>query len=454
MDVITQIFAFILTVLILVSIHEAGHMFVARALGIQVLRYSIGFGKSLWRYQAKKSGIEYVIALLPLGGYVKLLDEREMTVPEEQKHRAFNRQPLWARMAVVVAGPLTNLIFAVVAYWLMFTIGVDQVKPVVGQVIEHSVAAEAGIKPGDLIRTVDGQEVSGWGDFMLTVIGRIGGSGEISIETSSPTGQIQEHKVEVAQWKVDPLVPEPLQSLGLEPYRPAQPAVVDTVTPGSPAEMAGMKSGDQVLAIDGVALKDWYDLVKTVQPHPGKRFNLLIDRAGQKVTLDITPESKFYLRGLQRIGLLGVTVKPTPYPDNMKFEKKYSALLAIGPASAETLRFFNFNFIVLKKIIKGEISLRTLGGPITIFNTADRAFKGGVVVFLNFLALFSVMLAFVNVLPIPGLDGGHMLYFLLEFILRRPLSAAVEIFTMRLGLIFLMLLTLAVSYNDILRLLQ
>lgn len=454
MDVLTQIFAFIVTVLVLVSIHEAGHMVVARALGIKVLRYSIGFGKTLWRHQGKKSGIEYVIALLPLGGYVKLLDEREASVPEDQKHMAFNRQPIWARVLVVAAGPLTNIIFAIVAYWLMFSVGVELVKPVVGKVIEHSVAAEAGIQPGDLIRQADGRAVTDWGDFMLTMIGRLGETGTLSIETLSPTGKVQAHTIDLAQWKVDPLTPEPLQSLGLEPYRTPQPAIIETVKADSPAAKAGMKPGDHVIAIDGVAIKDWYALVKTVQPHPGKRFEFLVDRSGQNITVGIIPESKFYLRGLQRIGILGITVKQTPFPDAMKFEKQYNLLFALWPATTETMRFFNFNFVVLKKIIKGEISLRTMGGPITIFNTADRAFKGGLVVFLNFLALFSVMLAFVNVLPIPGLDGGHMLYFLIEFVMRRPLSAAVEILTMRMGLLFLILLTLAVSYNDILRLLQ
>jgi regulator of sigma E protease len=454
MDVVTQIFAFLMTVLVLVSIHEAGHMVVARALGIQVLRYSIGFGKVLWRHQSKKSGTEYAISLLPLGGYVKLLDEREMAVPEADKHRAFNRQSLLSRIAVVAAGPLTNIIFAIVVYWIMFSVGVEVVKPIVGQVTANSVAAQAGIHSGDTITKVGGKSVADWQDILLPLIGRMGESGELSIETISPQGQVEQHRIDVAQWKVDPLTPDPLQSLGIEPFRPPQPAIVEKVQPDSPAAKAGVKPGDQFIAVDGKAVKDWYALVKTIQPHPGKNFNFTLERDGKPLALAITPDSKFYLRGMQSIGVIGVNVKPTDFPQSMKFEKKYSPLKAFVPASAETLRFFNFNFVMIKKMFKGEISLRSLGGPITIFNSADRAFKAGLIVFLNFLALISVMLAFVNVLPIPGLDGGHILYFLIEFILRRPLSAAVEIFTMRLGLLFLLLLTLAVSFNDIMRLLK
>ncbi len=454
MDILTQIFAFLVTILLLVSIHEAGHMFVARAFNIKVLRYSIGFGKSLWHHRSKKSGTEYVIALLPLGGYVKLLDEREGAVPEEEKHRAFNRQSLGVRTAVVAAGPLINIVFAIFIYWIMFSVGIDSVRPIVGQVSPHSLASKVGIQSGDLITKIDGHAVQGWQDITLSMIARLGEQGQLTMETRSVEGVLTQHRVPLPEWVIDPLNPDPLRSFGLEPYRPAQPAVVDSVKEGSPAELAGVKAGDHFVAIDGKPLKDWYDLVKTVQPHPGKTFDFLIDREGQKLNIRITAESQLYLRGFQRLGVIGVKVKPTEYPKEMKFERKYNILAAIVPATSETLRIFNFNFIVLKKLIKGEISLKTLSGPITIFSSADRAFKAGFMVFLSFLALISVMLAFLNVLPIPGLDGGHIAYFLVEFILRRPLPPAVEIFTMRLGLVLLLLLTMAATYNDILRLLQ
>jgi regulator of sigma E protease len=454
MDILIQIFAFLVTIVVLVSIHEAGHMFVARFFKIKVLKYSIGFGKALWRRQSKKTGTEYVIAVLPLGGYVKLLDECEGPVEEAEKHRAFNRQSLFARVAVVAAGPLTNIILAILIYWLMFSVGIDLVKPVIGKVSQQSLASTAGIQAGDKIIAVDGQRVEDWQDIMLSLIKRMGESGQILLQTQGPEGQVSSHSIPISKWKPDPLNPDPLHSLGIEPYRPPQPAIVDKVKKGSPAAKAGVRVGDQFVAIDGVPLKDWYDLVKIVQPHPGKLFHFEINRGGEKIQLAMTPDSKMYLRGLRRLGVIGVTVKPTEVPKEMKFERQYNPLFAIGPASAEVWRFFDFNFIVIKKLFKGEISLRTLNGPITIFNFADRAFKAGFLIFLNFLALISVMLAFVNVLPIPGLDGGRLLNYLIEFIIRRPISASIELFTLRLGFLFLLLLTLVVTYNDILRLLQ
>ena len=274
MDILTQIFAFLVTILVLVSIHEAGHMFVARAFNIKVLRYSIGFGKAIWRHRSKKSGTEYVIAMLPLGGYVKLLDEREEAVPEADKHRAFNRQSLGARVAVVVAGPITNIVFAVIIYWIMFSVGVDLVKPVVGQVSPHSLAATVGFQSGDTISKVDGQAVQDWQEIMLAVVRRMGESGQMSVQTRSPTGQVAEHIIPLSQWTTDPLNPDPLHSLGIEPYRPPQPAIVDKVKEESAAAKAGVKAGDKFVAIDGVPVKDWYDLVKTVQPASWKKIHV------------------------------------------------------------------------------------------------------------------------------------------------------------------------------------
>ena len=261
--------------------------------------------------------------------------------------------------------------------------------------------------------------------------------------------------MDVSQWKVDPLKPDPLNTLGVEPFKPDVPAIIETVNPGSPGAAAGMQPGDKVLAIDGKPIKDWYQFVEIIQPHPGQKFTLTVDRAGNKKELQVIPESKMIMMGgMRNIGMVGVQVHPPELPAGMKYERKYSPLTAWIPASKETWRFFAFNFTALKKMALGELSLQSLGGPITIFRTADSAFKEGVGVYVRFLALVSIMLAFVNVLPVPGLDGGHILYFLVEFIIRRPLSQNIEIFTMRIGMMLLLLLTLMVTYNDILRLIK
>lgn len=207
-------------------------------------------------------------------------------------------------------------------------------------------------------------------------------------------------------------------------------------------------------SINGTPIKDWSDLVMKIQPHPGEEFKFILIRDGIPIAMTFASDKQFKLRGFKNVGVIGVSVKPTSFPVEMKFLKQYNPFYAVIPAIKETVRFFDFNFVVMKKLVTGELSLKTLGGPITIFGTADRAFTAGLIAFVNFLALMSIMLAFVNVLPIPGLDGGHILYFLVEFIIRRPLSMAVEIFTMRIGLILLILLTLAASYNDILRLIN
>lgn len=454
MDVLTKIFAFLLTVLVLVSIHEAGHMLVARLLKIKVLRYSIGFGKPLWKRTAK-SGIEYVIGFLPLGGYVKLLDERDMIVSEADKPYAFNRQPLWARTAVVAAGPLTNILFAILCYWVIFSIGFESMRPVVGKVLPGTALSQSGLPSGSELLKVDGKPVNDWQDVVFSVIDHMGGKGQMTFDTRSKSGELGHYSVNVSEWKVDPLKPDPLNTLGVEPFKPDVPAVIEAVTPEGPGAAAGLRSGDKIVAVDGKPIKDWYQFVEIIQPHPGQKFSLTIDRAGETLTIPVTPESKvIMLGGVRKIGMIGVQVHTPKYPASMKYERKYSPLMAWLPASQETLRFFAFNFTALKKMVMGELSLQSLGGPITIFRTADSAFKEGVGVYVRFLALVSIMLAFVNVLPIPGLDGGHILYFLMEFILRRPLSQQVEILTMRIGMLLLLLLTLLVTYNDILRLLK
>lgn len=446
MDIVLQITAFLITVLVLVSIHEAGHFWVARWLNIKVLRFSIGFGKPIWQRQAK-NGIEYSIGILPLGGYVKLLDEREGVVEEREKPFAFNRQSLWKRFLVVAAGPVTNIVFAILAFWLMYGIGFETMRPVVGKVLPDSPVAIAGLPENVEIAAIDGKPVKNWQDIALTVIKRMGGTGTMTITTA----QDKNFVVDVDRWQVNDLNPEPLRSLGLLPYSPTVKPLLDAVEADSPAEKAGLKPGDTIIAIDNKAIDNWSELAYFFQKNPDTTVNLTIERDAKQLTLPVTIGSKFVLSGWRHIGRVGVSVKPPEMPDELKMQMDYSFAGAFVKGIEETFSFFSFNFVVLKKMSYGEISLRSLGGPITIFKTADRAFKQGFIAFLSFLALISVMLAFVNVLPVPGLDGGHLLYFLIEFILRRPLSIAAEVLTMRIGMVMLLLLMLAATMNDILR---
>lgn len=450
-DILLQITAFVITVLALVSVHEWGHYITARMLGIKVLRYSIGFGRPIWRHKSKK-GIEYVISWLPLGGYVKLLDEREGIIAEEEKRFAFNRQPLWSRSLVVIAGPLTNIIFAIFAYWLMFVIGFESIKPIVYSVTPDTPAAYAGVAPESSILEVDGQKMTTWQDVVLAILERMGENNSMSLVAKDAAGETHEYLLDLSKWKIDGLNPQPLQSLGLMPYRQQIAPTFETVQQGGPADLAGLKAGDTILSVDGKKVSDWVEFVQYLQPRPDTNVALTYERNGQILTTNMMIGSKIALSGFRKHGFIGVSVSPGEIPPQYKMLVKHSVFGAIWPATHETLSFFSFNFVVLKKMFKGEISLKSLGGPITIFKTANRAFREGVVVFLGFLALISTMLAFINVLPVPGLDGGHLLMFIIESVLRRPLSIAAEALVVRLGMIMLLMLMVAATHNDIMRL--
>jgi len=445
-DIALKIFAFLFAILVLISIHEWGHFFVAKRLGIKVLRYSIGFGKPLWR-RLGKDGTEYVIAMIPLGGYVKMLDEREGDVLPSQRHLAFNRQSVSKRFAVVFAGPFINLLFAVVAYWLMFVIGIDATKPVIGAVAPQSIAAKANLKVGELIVGIDQHKTDNWQKVLMALVTRLGEEGTLKVVTQ-PGGS---HALQIDDWEVDNITPELLGSLGIKPYYPKLPATFGGVQPDSPAGLAGLKKGDRVLSVDGNKVDSWMQLVRYIKKRPLQKLTLEITRDSQRLSIPVTTGRKFG-RGWRYEGYIGVQAVPMKMPANMIHRIQYPMLSAFWPAVKETGIFLKFNAITLKKIIVGQISVRTLGGPITIFKVADRAFKQGVAVYIGFLALISVMLAFVNILPIPALDGGHLLFFLIEAIIRKPIPDAVQILALRIGIIFLVVLMFQATVNDLLRL--
>lgn len=449
MDFLLQILAFISTVLILVSFHEAGHFVVAKMLGIRVLRFSVGFGKKIFRYR-DKSGTEYVLALIPLGGYVKLLDEREVVVPPSEKPFSFNAQPLWARTLVVLAGPLTNIVFAILGFWLMFMVGIDSLRPIIGEVLPNSIAQQAGLKAGEEIRAVDGSPTPSLQKVLMALVKRLGEQGDMLIEAGNPANQqYQRYQLPLANWRVNELRPDPLTSLGIRPLQPQVPAVVGEVSKNEPAALAGLQPNDVILAVNQQPIKDWLQFLKFIQQHPNQQAQLQFQRNGQvnNVVLNISSTHLF-----KKIGYVGIKPKLIDIPKKYVLARQYPPLSALFIASQETWELFVFNAVIFKKMIMGQISLSSLGGPITIFESANAAFKQGVSVFLAFLSLISVMLAFVNLLPIPGLDGGHLLNFLIEFIIRRPLSLKYEIISIQVGMFVLIVIMLLATFNDVLRL--
>lgn len=451
MGILLQILAFLFAIFLLVTVHEYGHFWIARRFGVKTLRFSIGFGKPLWR-RLGKDGTEYVIAWLPLGGYVRLCDEREGKVAEADRPFAFNRKPVWVRFLIVLAGPVTNWLLAIFAFWLVYSIGIEQLKPIIGTVTPGSIAAQAGLQPEDQILNIDGHNTPNWQQAMLAVVYRLGEKEPMQVTVQSAAGLQQQHTLNLTHWSVGGLTPEPLRSLGIMPYHPFIPLALAKVMPGFPAANAGLRAGDRILAVNGQAQKDWMEFVEYVQTHPGTTLQLTIERNQQPLTVPVTIARK-YVFPAKTIGFLGAEPQPVAFPASMKYREHYSLLRAFLPAVQETTTLSAFNFVVFGKMLLGRISLKGLGGPITIYTTAQEAVKQGFVVYLAFLGLLSVMLACLNVLPIPGLDGGHLFYFCIEAILGRPVSVAAQVLAWRIGMVLLLLLMFQATLNDILRLL-
>lgn len=449
-NLLLSIVGIIITILLIVGIHELGHFLVAKACGIKVLRFSIGFGKALWK-RCDKQGTEYVFAAIPLGGYVKMLDESEGDVPPDQVHLAFNRQAYWKKMAVVAAGPLMNLLFAFVIYWALFTIGFVSIAPVIGNVTKDSIAAEAHLQPQQEIIAIENKPMHNWMSVIVDLLGRAGETRSITFSIQSPGSTTpMPYHLNLTTWHMDDLRPDPLASLGIEPYEPTIPAIVGNVLSDSPAAKAGLKSQDEIIKIDNVSMKDYIDVVTQVYHHADDTLTFTVKRNNHLLTLPVTIGHKRTLF-LQKHGYIGISSN-FEWPKALLHVNKYSATQALARAGQEVMTFTNLNLIILGKMVTGKISLKSLGGPITIFESAGSALNNGFIAFSSFLAFLSISIGVINILPVPGLDGGHLLFQTIESIMRRPLSQRSQLFFFRLGLAFLLLIMIQALMNDIWRL--
>ncbi|PRW91537.1 zinc metallopeptidase RseP [Pseudomonas simiae] len=435
---------------VLVTFHEFGHFWVARRCGVKVLRFSVGFGMPLVRWH-DRHGTEFVIAAIPLGGYVKMLDEREGEVPADQLDQSFNRKTVRQRIAIVAAGPIANFLLAMVFFWVLAMLGSQQVRPVIGAVESDSIAAKAGLVAGQEIVSIDGEPTTGWGAVNLQLVRRLGESGIVKVVVREQDST-RETPLELAldHWLKGADEPDPIKSLGIRPWRPALPPVLAELDPKGPAQAAGLKTGDRLLALDGQPLGDWQQVVDLVRVRPDTKIMLKVERDGAQIDVPVT----LSVRGEAKAagGYLGAGVKGVDWPPSMVREVSYGPLAAIGEGAKRTWTMSVLTLESLKKMLFGELSVKNLSGPITIAKVAGASAQSGVADFLNFLAYLSISLGVLNLLPIPVLDGGHLLFYLVEWVRGRPLSDRVQGWGIQIGISLVVGVMLLALVNDLGRL--
>ncbi|HSH57276.1 MAG TPA: RIP metalloprotease RseP [Halomonas sp.] len=451
MGVIQNILAVVVVLGLLVTFHEFGHFWVARRCGVKVLRFSVGFGTPIWSRQ-DRHGTEYAIAAIPLGGYVKMLDEREGDVPPDELDRAFNRKSVWQRIAIVAAGPLANFLLALVAYWMLFVAGTTAVAPVIGEVAPGSPAERGGLRVDHEITAVQGETVRSWEEINLKLVAAIGEPEALSIATRpNATAEPREHRVPVDNWLVRQDPPQPLATLGVTPWRPPIPAVLDQVVEGEAAALAGLEAGDEILRVDGQPVDGWRDFVESVRAHPGEPLELEVSREGRRLTLTVTPGRRELDEGVS-IGYVGAGVVPVEWPEAYRREIRYGPVAAVGEALSRTGEMILLTFDAVRKMLVGLISPSNLSGPITIAQISGESARAGLESFVSFLAYLSISLGVLNLLPIPVLDGGHLLYYALELVRGRPVSERTQAIGLRIGLALVGSLMLMAIYFDLMRL--
>jgi len=451
LDLIQTILATLVTLGILVTIHEWGHFWVARRCGVKVLRFSVGFGRPLYSW-TDRQGTEYAIAAIPLGGYVRMLDEREGDVPAEERHAAFNTKPLWQRMAVVAAGPLVNLLFAVFAYWLIFLVGISAVKPVIGDVVPGSPAQLAGVEAGYQVVAVNQRSTASWEEINLQLASWIGEDARISLDLQHfERDDRRSLQVDLRQWQVDLESQSPLNAFGIIPWRPAVPPVIGQLLADGQAKAGGLASGDQVLSINGEPTPSWPALVSLVQQSPEQPLQFEVERSGQSITLVITPARRAAPDG-QSLGYIGAGVESVDWPEDMKHVREFGVFEGFAAALAKTGQMITLTLDSIWKMIEGVISVKNLSGPITIAKVAGASAASGVEAFVGFLAYLSISLGVLNLLPIPMLDGGHLLYYLVEAVRGKPVAEEVQLWGLKIGMAILFSLMAVAIFNDVARL--
>ncbi|MCU1715821.1 sigma E protease regulator RseP [Pseudomonas sp. 5P_3.1_Bac2] len=435
---------------VLVPIHEFGHFWVARRCGVKVLRFSVGFGTPLLRWHDRK-GTEFVIAAIPLGGYVKMLDEREAEVPAQLQEQAFNRKSVQQRIAIVAAGPIANFLLAIIFFAAIAMLGSEVVRPVIGAVAPGSLAATANLQAGDEIVAVDGEPTAGWSEVGMQLINRLGESGTLDLRVREQGSELESpRQITLNNWQRGVDEPDPLAALGIRPWQPALEPVLAQLDPQGPAAAAGLQLGDRLLSLQGQPLTNWQQLVEQLRGLPGKPITLQLQRGAEQLEVSLTLAVRG--EGEKRTGYLGAGVAGGQWPADMLREVRFGPLDALGQGLANTWSMSVLTLNSLKKMLFGELSVKNLSGPITIAKVAGASAESGLSEFLKFLALFSISLGVLNLLPIPVLDGGHLLFYLFEWVRGRPLPERVQGWGMQIGISLVVGVMLLALVNDLSRL--
>ncbi|MGJ8521367.1 Regulator of sigma-E protease RseP [Carnimonas sp. R-84981] len=445
MGIIENIIAVIVVLGVLITFHEYGHFFVARRCGVKVLHFSVGFGKPLWSIH-DRHGTRFSIAAIPLGGYVKMLDEREGPVAPEERHRAFNQASVLRRILIVAAGPLANFLLAWVIYWALFVYGISALVPVVGQIAPDSPASRSGIVEGEQISRVEGREVLTWEDINLRLVDLIGRSGSVSIDTTE-----HHYELPVERYLVGEDPSNPLQPLGMSVWQPKVAPRIQRVVADSPAAQAGLKAGDVITQVNDQSVSDWGAFVAQVQQAGGHPLQLHVENDGVSREVKLTPQLKQASNG-KNIGYIGAAAEMPAYPSQYIRDISFSPWQAVPRAVGKTWDMIQLTTVSIGKMVVGLISPSNLSGPVTIARVAGDSARGGVEAFGSFLAYLSISLGVLNLLPIPMLDGGHLLYFVVEAVRGRPLSEKVQILGLKIGMLLVGTLMVLALYFDLMRL--